>query len=54
MSLTALVAIVCIALGLVTAALQEKLLFGALEWFVLSIAFSVLPAGLQIGGKHRA
>jgi hypothetical protein len=55
MALTAILALVCILLGLINAIIEEKILLGALEWFVLSIAFSVLPGfGLQIGGKHRA
>jgi hypothetical protein len=51
MSLTALLALVCIILGLVGAIIDEKILFGALEWFVLSIAFSVLTVDYSFGRK---
>jgi hypothetical protein len=52
MSLTALLALVCIVLGLVGAIIEEKILLGALEWFVLAIAFGVLPADFTLGGRR--
>jgi hypothetical protein len=51
MSLTAVLAAVCIAVGLVGAIIEEKILIGVLEWFVLSIAFSVLPLTYTFGRK---
>ena len=52
MSVTALLAVVCIVLGLVGAIIEEKILLGALEWFVLAIAFNTLGIGYTIGGKR--
>jgi hypothetical protein len=51
MSITALLALVCIVLGLVGAVVDEKILLPALEWFVLAIAFNTLGVGFTIGGK---
>ena len=51
MALTALLALVCIILGLVGAVVDEKLLLPALEWFVLAIAFNTLGLGYTVGGK---
>jgi len=51
MSITALLALVCIALGLLGAVIDEKILIGALEWFVLAIAFNTLGIGFTIGGR---
>jgi hypothetical protein len=53
MTITAILAVVCIVVGLIGAIIDEKILMPALEWFVLSIAFSVLPGfGFTIGGKR--
>jgi hypothetical protein len=53
MSITALLALVCIALGLVGAVLEEKVLLGALEWFVLAIAFNTYGGvNVTFGGKR--
>ena len=51
MRITALLAAVCIAVGLIGAIVEEKILIGVLEWFVLSIAFSVLPLEYTFGRK---
>ena len=51
MSVTALLALVCIVLGLVGAVIDEKILLGALEWFVLAIAFNTLGVNFTIGGR---
>ena len=51
MSVTAILAVVCIVLGLVGAVIDEKILMPALEWFVLAIAFNTLAIGVTIGGK---
>jgi len=51
MSITALLALVCIVLGLVGAVIDEKILLPALEWFVLAIAFNTLGVGFTLGGR---
>lgn len=51
MSITALLALVCIILGFVGAIIDEKILLPALEWFVLAIAFNTLGVGYTIGKK---
>jgi hypothetical protein len=51
MSITALLALVCIVLGLIGAVIDEKILLPALEWFVLAIAFNTLGLDFSIGGK---
>ena len=53
MSATALLALVCIVLGFVGVFIDEKILMGALEWFVAAIAFSTLPLTFNVG-RHRA
>jgi hypothetical protein len=42
-----LAALACVVVGLLVAALEGKFLFGPLEWFVLSIAVSVLPGSFR-------
>jgi hypothetical protein len=51
MSITALLAVVCIAVGLFGAIVDEQVLFPALAWFVLAIAFNTLGIGFTIGGR---
>jgi hypothetical protein len=51
MSLTALLALVCIVLGLIGPIIDEKILMGALEWFVLAIAFNTLTIDYSFGRK---
>lgn len=52
MALTALLALVCIIVGLIGAIIDEKILMPALEWFVLAIAFNTLGVGYVVGGKR--
>jgi hypothetical protein len=42
MSVTALLALVCIVLGFVGELVDERLLLGTLEWFIAAIAFNTL------------
>jgi hypothetical protein len=42
MSITALLALVCIVLGFVGELVDERLLLGTLEWFIAAIAFNTL------------
>jgi hypothetical protein len=42
MSLTALLAVVCIVLAFVGEIVDERLLLGTLEWLVAAIAFNTL------------
>lgn len=51
MSITALLAIVCIVLGLVGEVIDERILLGTLEWFVLALAFNTLGADYFVGRK---
>jgi hypothetical protein len=54
-SLTALLALLCIILGFVSGFAKESLLFPALVWFVAAIAFNTFGGGpaWQIGGKGK-
>jgi len=51
MSITALLALVCIVLGFVGVIIDEQILMPALAWFVAAIAFNTLGVGYTIGGK---
>lgn len=51
MSLSTILAVICIVLGLVGAIIDEKILLPALEWFVLAIAFNTLELGVSFGKK---
>jgi hypothetical protein len=51
MSVTALLALVCIVLAFVGELVDERLLLGTLEWFIAAIAFNTLGVGYTIGGK---
>lgn len=51
MSITALLALVCIVLGFVGEIIDEHILLGTLEWFVAAIAFNTLGVGFTIGGR---
>jgi hypothetical protein len=51
MSITALLALVCIVLGLIGPIIDEKILMGALEWFVLAIAFNTLTVDYTFGRR---
>ena len=51
MSLTALLALVCIVLAFVGAAVDEKLLLGTVEWLLASLAFSLLDVDVHLGRK---
>lgn len=51
MSIKLLLAAACIALAIWAAVIEEPVLFGPLEWIVLSIAFSLLPLEYRVGGK---
>jgi hypothetical protein len=52
MALTAILALVCIVLAFVGEVIDEKVLFGTLEWLVAAIAFNTLGVGFIIGGKR--
>jgi len=52
MSITALLALVCIVLAFIGELVDEKLLLGTLEWLVAAIAFNTLGVGFTIGGKR--
>jgi hypothetical protein len=52
MALTALLAVVAIVLGLVGEVIDQKILMGTLEWFVLAIALNTLGVTYSIGGKR--
>lgn len=52
MSLTALLAIVCIALGLIGAIIEEQILMPALAWFVLAIALNTLGVTYTFGRRN--
>lgn len=52
MGITVLLAIVCIVLGFVSAALDEVLLLNSLGWFVAALAFNTLGADYTIGRKQ--
>jgi len=51
MSVTALLALVCIVLGFVGVIIDEQILMPALAWFVAAIAFNTLGVTYSIGGK---
>lgn len=40
-----IVALVCIIIGVLQAAIEEQVLFASLVWFVLAIAFNTLAIG---------
>lgn len=46
MTLGALLAIICIVLGFIVAIVDEKILFGPLEWFVAAIAIVMTLGGV--------
>lgn len=52
MSVTSILAAVCIVLGILVGADAFKFLFGPLEWFVLAIAFNTLGFTYTIGAKR--
>ena len=52
MSVTVLLAVACIVLGLAGAILEDRILFGALEWFVLALAFNTLAVDFKLGGRR--
>ena len=51
MSVTALLAIVCIIVAFVGEIVDERLLLGTLEWFVAAIAFNTLGVTYTFGRK---
>jgi uncharacterized membrane protein YfcA len=51
MSITALLALVCIVLGFVGAIIDEQILMPTLVWFVAAIAFNTLSFTFTIGGR---
>lgn len=52
MSVTALLAIVCIIVAFVGEIIGEKVLMGTLEWFVAAIAFNTLSVTYTFGRKQ--
>lgn len=52
MALTAILALVAIVLGIVGEIVDEKILMGTLEWFVLAIALNTLGVTYTIGGRR--
>ena len=52
MSLTALLAIVCIVLAFVGEIIDERILLGTLEWLVAAIAFNTLDVTYSFGGER--
>jgi hypothetical protein len=52
MSLTALLALVCIVLGFVGVIIEEQILMPALAWFVAAIAFNTLSVDYSFGRKN--
>lgn len=54
-SLTALLALLCIILGFVSGFAKESLLFPALVWFVAAIAFNTFGGGpsWRVGGRPQ-
>jgi len=52
MSLTAVLALICIVLGFVGEVIDERILLGTLEWFVAAIAFNTLGVTYTLGGKR--
>jgi hypothetical protein len=51
MSITALLALVCIVLGFVGAVIDEQILMPTLAWFVVAIAFNTLTVDYTFGRK---
>lgn len=51
MSVTAILALVCIVLGFIGEVIDERLLLGTLEWFVAAIAFNTLRLDYTFGRK---
>jgi hypothetical protein len=51
MSITALLALVCIVLGFVGAVIDEQILMPTLAWFVAAIAFNTLTVDYTFGRK---
>jgi hypothetical protein len=51
MSLTAILALICIVLGFVGEVIDERILLGTLEWFVAAIAFNTLSVDYSFGRK---
>jgi hypothetical protein len=50
-SLTALLALVCIVIGFLIALFEGAFLFPPLVWFVAAIAFNTLGVGVVLGKK---
>ena len=48
-----ILALVCIALGLVGEFIDQKILIGTLEWFVAAIAFNTLGGLPGVFAKRR-
>lgn len=51
MSVTAILALVCIVLAFVGEVIDERILLGTLEWLIAAIAFNTLGVGFTIGGR---
>lgn len=51
MSLTALLAALCIALALIGEIIDERLLLGTLEWLIAAIALNTLRLDFTFGRK---
>jgi hypothetical protein len=51
MSITALLALICIGLAFVGEIIGEHILLSTLDWLVAAIAFNTLGVGFTIGKK---
>ena len=51
MSLTAILALICIVLGFAGEIIDERILLGTLEWFVAALAFNTLGVTYTFGRK---
>ena len=51
MGITAILALICIVLGVVGAVIEEQIVMPTLAWFVLAIAFNTLTVDYQLGRK---
>jgi hypothetical protein len=50
-SITLLLALVCVIVGLIGEVIDERLLLGTLEWFILALVFNTLEATYTIGKR---